>query len=82
MQGSKPPPYETGDLLVISTTDGFLVARARKPIGVGKWWEFVAKTRTLSVAVKLAQDFAIALNRRAWIEEPNGAYREITISDS
>jgi hypothetical protein len=50
-------------------------------MGVGKWWEFIAKTRTFSVAVKLAQDFAIAVNRRAWVEEPNGAYREITISD-
>ena len=78
MHRAAHPPGDPGDILVLPTSSGFLLARRRNPLGPGPWWHYIITVETFPVAVRLAQDFAYALGRRAWIQEPAGEYREVT----
>lgn len=78
MQGSDSPPCVPGDLLVIPTADGYLIGRVL-PTGPGPWWEYLIRAKTLSVAVRVAQDFAYAVGSRAWTQETGSEYHEITL---
>ena len=82
MHRAASPPGDPGDILVIPSGDGFLVARRRHPIGPGHWWQYIINVKSLSIAVRLAQDFAYAVSRRAWVQESDGEFREITLDAS
>lgn len=82
MQDEADPRFSPGNILVTPVENGFLIRRALKPLGRGPWWEFIADVQNRSVAEKLAQDFAAAAGTRAWIQEPSGEYREITVATS
>jgi hypothetical protein len=49
-----------------------------EPIGPGPWWEYIAKTRTLSEATHQALTIARQDGVRAWLHSSGDSYDLLT----
>jgi hypothetical protein len=74
-------PCQPGDIIVRTTSGGFLICRIAK-YGPALDWHYIVTVTDFDLALDVARRFAGITNVRAWVEKPDQSYTEIPPSEA